>query len=128
MPSTHYDLDYEDSRRPPYTLEGQLATDDEVQRIPWRVETSLTHDLANQWQLGVHSQSNTYQNLYQLSAGYPFQLDNTPIMLTGLLEPQSKAMGFAVDSPYAGIKLLADSFKSNEAKRAQVSIYGQYQW
>ncbi|WP_230659201.1 hypothetical protein [Psychrobacter sp. I-STPA10] len=133
IPSTHYDLDYEDSRRPPYTLEGSLNTDAEVQRIPWRVETHLTHDLANQWQLGLHSQSNTYQHLYQLSAGYPLhyghhKYTNTPIMLTGLLEPQSKAIGFAIDSPYAGIKLLTDSLKSNEAKRAQVSIYGQYQW
>ena len=133
IPSTRYDLDYEDSRRPPYILEGQLATDNEVQRIPWRVEAHLTHDLANQWQLGLHSQSNTYQNLYQLSAGYPLSRmninqSNIPIMLTGLLEPQTHAVGLALDSPYGGVKLLTDSFKSEDAKRAEVSLYGQYQW
>ncbi|WP_227429936.1 outer membrane protein transport protein [Psychrobacter sp. I-STPA6b] len=126
--STNYDLEYGVNRRPVYTIEGKLLTKDVRQHLPWQVEASLTHQLDNQWQLGLQTQSNEYSTLYQLSAGYPFQLDSTPVVVTGIVEPQTQAFGVEVDSAYGGVKFLADSLNSHSAKRAEISLYGRYHW
>ena len=128
MPSTRYALDYDVNGRPLYTIEGQLSTDDVTQTLPWRVEGSLQHQLDSQWQLGLHGQVNDIQDLYQLSAGYQTSNDAFPITVTGLIEPQTQALGLAVDSRYAGIKLLTDSLDSEKAKRSEISLYGRYAW
>jgi len=121
-------LDYDVNGRPLYTIEGQLSTDDVTQTLPWRVEGSLQHQLDSQWQLGLHGQVNDIQDLYQLSAGYQTSNDAFPITVTGLIEPQTQALGLAVDSRYAGIKLLTDSLDSEKAKRSEISLYGRYAW
>ncbi|MDN5801435.1 MAG: hypothetical protein L0H34_02930 [Psychrobacter sp.] len=128
MPSTLYALDYDVNGRPLYTIEGQLSTDDVTQTLPWRVEGSIQHQLDNQWQLGIHGQVNDIHDLYQLSAGYQTTHDNFPIMITGLVEPQTQALGLALDSRYVGIKLLTDSLDSEKAKRSEISLYGRYAW
>ena len=128
MPSTRYNLNYDVNGRPLYTIEGQLSTDDVTQTLPWRVEGSLQHQLNSQWQLGLHGQVNDIQDLYQLSAGYQTSNDAFPITVTGLIEPQTHALGLALDSQYGGIKLLTDSLDSEKAKRSEVSLYGRYAW
>ncbi len=128
MPSTRYNLDYDVNGRPLYTIEGQLSTDDITQTLPWRVEGSLQHQLDNQWQLGLHGQVNDIQDLYQLSAGYQINHDTYPFVVTGLVEPQTHALGLAMDSQYGGIKLLTDSLDSEKAKRSEISLYGRYAW
>ncbi|OLF35920.1 hypothetical protein [Psychrobacter sp. Cmf 22.2] len=127
-PSTQYVLDYDASRRPVDMTEGQLDTDDITQTLPWRVEGSLIHQLNPQWQLGVHGQVNDIQDLYQLSAGYQTNEDFYPLTITGLIEPQTQALGLAVDSQHGGIKLLTDSLDSEKAQRSEVSLYGRYSW
>ena len=128
MPSTRYALDYDANGRPLYTIEGQLSTKDVTQTLPWRVEGSLIHQLNNQWQLGAHAQVNDIQDLYQLSAGYQLTANNYPMTITGLMEPQTKALGIALDSKYGGIKLLTDDIDSEKAKRSEISLYGRYAW
>lgn len=127
-PSTQYVLDYDANRRPIDMTEGQLDTDDITQTLPWRVEGSLIHQLNPQWQLGVHGQVNDIQGLYQLSAGYQTNEDYYPLIITGLIEPQTQALGLAVDSQYGGIRLLTDSLDSEKAQRSEVSLYGRYSW
>ncbi len=128
MPSTRYALDYDVNGRPLYTIEGQLDTKDVTQTLPWRVEGSLIHQLNNQWQLGAHAQVNDIQDLYQLSAGYHLTANNYPMTIIGLIEPQTKALGIALDSKYGGIKLLTDDIDAEKAKRSEVSLYGRYAW
>ena len=128
MPSTRYALGYDVSGRPLYTLEGQLASFDVTQDLPWRIEGSLLHQLDNKWQLGAHAQANDIQTLYQLSAGYELDNSTLPVTITGLVEPQTSALGVVVDSKYGGIKLLMDDIKFDEAKRSEVSLYGRYIW
>lgn len=127
-PSTAYILDYDIDRGTTDKTRGQLNTDNVTQTLPWRVEGSLMHQLNDQWQLGAHAQANDIQNLYQLSAGYQVANANFPVILTGLIEPQTKALGLAIDSKYGGIKLLTDSLDSEEAKRSEISLYGRYAW
>ena len=127
-PSTKYVLDYDVNRRPIDMTGGQLDTDDVTQTLPWRVEGSLMHQLDNQWQLGMHGQVNDIQDLYQLSAGYQTRNDTYPVTITGLIEPQTQALGLAVDSQYGGIKLLTDSLDSEKAQRSEISLYGRYSW
>lgn len=130
MPSTEYILDYDVDRRPTNDTRGQLDTNDVTQSLPWRVEGSLTHQLTDKWQLGTHAQANDIETLYQLSAGY--QLDNAslpiPIVVTGLIEPQTKALGLAIDSKYGGVKLLTDDIDAEKAKRSEIRLYGRYTW
>ena len=130
MPSTEYVLDYDTNRRPSNMTDGQLTTNGITQTLPWRIEGSLTHQLTDKWQLGTHAQANDIETLYQLSAGY--QLDNSsmpiPIVITGLIEPQTQALGVAIDSKYGGIKLLTDDIDSEKAKRSEISLYGRYSW
>ena len=128
MPSTQYILDYDINRPTTDNTRGQLNTDDVTQTLPWRIESSLMHQLNNQWQLGAHAQANDIQNLYQLSAGYQLANVSIPVTLTGLIEPQTKALGLAVDSKYGGVKLLTDSLDSEKAKRSEISLYGRYAW
>lgn len=128
MPSTRYALDYDVNGRPVYTIEGQLDTKDVTQTLPWRVEGSLIHQLYNQWQLGAHTQINDIQDLYQLSAGYQLNANNYPMTITGLIEPQTKALGIALDSKYGGIKVLTDDIDAEKAKRSEISLYGRYAW
>ena len=128
MPSTRYTLDYDIDGRPLYTIEGQLDTDDVTQTLPWRVEGSLQHQINNHWQLGLQGQVNDIQDLYQLSAGYQTDYRTYPMTITGLIEPQTHALGLALDSQYGGIRLLTDSLDWGEAKRSEVSLYGQYAW
>lgn len=128
MPSTRYALDYDVNDRPLYTLEGQLLTKDVTQTLPWRIEGSIRHQLNPQWQLGAHAQVNDIQTLYQLSAGYHPINSPIPIKVTGLVEPQTKAIGVAVDSKFAGIKVIMDDIKFDEAKRSEISLYGRYEW
>ena len=127
-PSTAYVLDYDINRPTTDKTRGQLDTDDVTQTLPWRVEGSLMHKLNNQWQLGAHGEANDIQNLYQLSAGYQIASAAFPITMTGLVEPQTKALGLAVDSKYGGAKLLTDSLDSQKAKRSEISLYGRYTW
>lgn len=130
MPSTEYILDYDVNRRPNNETRGQLDTNNVIQTLPWRVEGSLTHQLTNKWQLGTHAQANDIETLYQLSAGY--QLDNAflpmPIVITGLIEPQTQALGLAIDSKYGGVKFLTDDIDAEKAKRSEISLYGRYSW
>lgn len=128
MPSTRYALDYDVSGRPLYTLEGQLDSKDVTQDLPWRVEGSLLHQLNSKWQLGAHAQANDIQTLYQLSAGYEIDNETLPVTITGLVEPQTSALGVVVDSKYGGIKLLTDDLKADKAKRSEISLYGRYVW
>lgn len=128
MPSTRYQLDYDVNGRPLYTIEGQLKTRDVTQTLPWRVETNLLHQLNNQWQFGAHTQTNNIQTLYQLSAGYQPANIKFPVRLTGLIEPQTKALGLAIDNKYGGLKFLADSLDAEKAKRSEISLYGRYPW
>ena len=130
MPSTEYVLDYDVNRRPTNDTRGQLDTNNVTQTLPWRIEGSLTHQLTDKWQLGAHGQANDIEALYQLSAGY--KLDNPslpiPIVVTGIIEPQTQALGVAIDSKYGGIKLLTDDIDSEKAKRSEISLYGRYNW
>ena len=130
MTSTEYILDYDVNRRPNNETRGQLDTNNVIQTLPWRVESSLTHQLTNKWQLGTHAQANDIETLYQLSAGY--QLDNAslpiPIVITGLIEPQTQALGLAIDSKYGGVKFLTDDIDAEKAKRSEISLYGRYSW
>lgn len=128
MPSTRYALDYDVNGRPLYNLEGQLSTKDVTQTLPWRVEGSLMHRLNDQWELGLHGQVNEIQDLYQLSAGYFINNDNYPFIITALTEPQTQALGLALDSQYGGLKVLTDDLDSKNAKRSEISIYGRYSW
>ncbi|WP_296237134.1 hypothetical protein [Psychrobacter sp. UBA5136] len=128
MPNTRYTLDYDVNGRPLYTIEGQLDTKDVTQTLPWRVEGSLMHQLNNQWQLGAHGQINDIQDLYQLSVGYQFANFHYPVAITGLIEPQTKALGITLDSKYGGIKLLTDDIDAEKAKRSEISLYGRYAW
>lgn len=128
MPSTRYALDYDVDGRPLYSLEGQLETKDITQTLPWRVEGSLMHQLDDQWQLGLQGQVNEVQDLYQLSAGYLLNNYRYPFMLTALVEPQTQALGLALDSRYGGIKVLTDDLDSQKAKRSEISLYGRYAW
>jgi len=128
MPSTRYALDYDVNGRPLYSLEGQLITKDITQTLPWRVEASLLHQLDNNWQLGIQGQANEVQDLYQLSASYLLNNNRSPFMLTALIEPQTQAMGLALDSQYGGIKVLTDDLDSEKAKRSEISLYGRYAW
>ena len=127
-PSTTYLLDYDINRATTDKTRGQLNVDDVTQNLPWRVEADVLHQLNNQWQLGAHTQANDIQTLYQLSAGYQLANVNFPVRLTGLLEPQTKALGLAVDGKYGGIKLLTDSLDSEKAKRSEINLYGRYIW
>ncbi len=127
-PSTEYILDYDINRPTNDKTRGQLNTDNVTQTLPWRVEGSLMHELNNQWQLGVHGQVNEVYDLYQLSAGYQVNQVAYPITITGLIEPQTQALGVALDSQYGGIKLLTDSLDSEKAKRSEISLYGRYAW
>ena len=130
MPSTEYILDYDINRRPTNDTRGQLDTNNVIQTLPWRIEGSLSHQLTDKWQLGAHAQSNNIESLYQLSAGY--KLDSSslpiPIVVTGIIEPQTQALGVAIDSKYGGIKLLTDDIDSEKAKRGEISLYGRYNW
>ena len=128
MPRTRYALNYDVNGRPLYTIEGQLDTKDVTQTLPWQVEGSLRHQLNRQWQLGVHGQINDIQDLYQLSAGYQLTGNNYPMTITGLIEPQTKALGIALDSKYGGIKVLTDDIDAEKAKRSEISLYGRYAW
>lgn len=127
-PSTEYVLDYDSDRRPIDKTGGQLATADVTQTLPWRVEASVKHQLSDQWQLGAHGQANDIQTLYQLSAGYQMNNSTIPIIVTGLVEPQTKALGLTIDSRYGGIKLLTDDLDFDKARRSEISLYGRYQW
>lgn len=127
-PSTEYILDYDIDRPTTDKTRGQLSTDDVTQTLPWRVEGSLVHQLKNQWQLGMHGQVNDVHELYQLSAGYQLDYNTHPITVTGLIEPQTQALGLAVDTQYGGIKLLTDSLDSKKAERSEISLYGRYAW
>ncbi len=127
-PSTTYVLDYDINRATTDKTKGQLSTDDITQTLPWRVEADLLHQLNDQWQLGTHAQANDIYTLYQLSAGYQISNAKFPVKLTGLLEPQTKALGLAVDGKYGGVKLLTDSLDSEKAKRSELSLYGRYIW
>lgn len=49
-------------------------------------------------------------------------------MITALVEPQTKAVGLALDSKYGGVKLLTDSLDPENAKRSEISLYGSYIW
>ena len=130
MPNTEYILDYDVNRRPTNDTRGQLDTNNVIQTLPWRIEGSLSHQLTDKWQLGAHAQANDIETLYQLSAGY--KLDNSsmpiPIVVTGLIEPQTQALGLAIDSKYGGSKLLTDDIDSEKAKRSEISLYGRYNW
>ena len=128
MPSTRYALDYDVGGRPLYTLEGQLDSNDVTQDLPWRIEGSLLHQLDSNWQLGAYAQANDIQTLYQLSAGYNLDNNTLPVTITGIIEPQTSALGVMVDSKYGGIKLLTDDLKADKAKRSEVSLYGRYVW
>ena len=92
------------------------------------IKGSLIHQLNNQWQLGVHGQINDIQYLYQLSAGYQLTGNNYPMTITGLIEPQTKALGIALDGKYGGIKVLTDDIDAEKAKRSEISLYGRYAW
>ena len=130
MPSTEYVLDYDVNRRPTNDTRGQLDTNNIIQTLPWRIEGSLSHQLTDKWQLGAHAQASDIESLYQLSAGY--KLDNPampiPIVVTGLIEAQTQALGIAIDSKYGGIKLLTDDINAEKAKRSEISLYGRYNW
>lgn len=128
MPSTRYTLDYDVNGRPLYSIEGQLSTNDVTQALPWRFEGAIQHQLDNRWQVGVHGQVNDIQDLYQLSVGYQALADTYPLTITGLIEPQTQALGVALDSHYGGLKLLTDSLDSEKAKRSEISLYGRYSW
>lgn len=128
MPSTRYTLDYDANGRPLYSIEGQLSTNDVTQVLPWRFEGTIQHQLDNRWQIGAHGQVNDIQDLYQLSVGYQALADTYPLTITGLIEPQTQALGVALDSHYGGIKLLTDSLDSEKAKRSEISLYGRYSW
>ncbi|WP_201509933.1 hypothetical protein [Psychrobacter alimentarius] len=128
MPSTRYTLDYDANGRPLYSIEGQLTTNDVTQALPWRFEGTIQHQLDNRWQIGAHGQVNDIQDLYQLSVGYQALSDTYPLTITGLIEPQTQALGVALDSHYGGIKLLTDSLDSEKAKRSEISLYGRYSW
>lgn len=128
MPSTRYTLDYDANGRPLYSIEGQLSTNDVTQVLPWRFEGTIQHQLDNRWQVGAHGQVNDIQDLYQLSVGYQALSDTYPLTITGLIEPQTQALGVALDSHYGGIKLLTDSLDSEKAKRSEISLYGRYSW
>ncbi len=131
--STQYRLGYDVNGRPLYNLEGQLDRQDSRQTLPWRVETSLKHSLGDlgdndNWVFGVDAQANQIQALYQLSATYNLHNNAVPVALTGLFEPQTQALGVALNSQYGGIKLLTDAIAPNKAKRGEISLYGQYVW
>ena len=130
MPSTEYVLDYDVDRAITDETQGQLRTNNVNQTLPWRIESSLTHQLTDKWQLGTHAQANDIETLYQLSASY--QLDNSsmriPIIITGLIEPQTQALGVAIDSKYGGVKFLTDDIDAEKAKRSEISLYGRYSW
>jgi len=128
MPSTQYVLDYDIDRSTTDKTRGQLLTNDITQTLPWRAEGSLTHQVNDKWQLGAHGQANDIESLYQLSAGYQIDHATIPIVITGLVEPQTKAIGLAVDTKYGGIKLLTDDLDSEKAKRSEISLYGRYTW
>ncbi len=132
MPMTRYDFDYDVSGRPPYTLEGQLDTEDYQQDLPWRVESQLTHRLTDDWQLALSSQVNDVSHLHQLSATYqtelPINNQQQPIAISGIVEPQTRSYGLAIDTEYAGLKWLTDDIDTNKAKRGDVQFYLGYQW
>lgn len=128
MPSTEYILDYDINRATTDKTAGQLRTNNVTQTLPWRAEGSITHILDDKWQLGAHGQVNDIQDLYQLSAGYRLVNPKFPVMITALVEPQTKAVGLALDSKYGGVKLLTDSLDSEKAKRSEISLYGSYIW
>ncbi len=127
-PNTSYVLDYDINRGTTDKTKGQLSTNDVKQNLPWRVEASLMHQLNDQWQLGIQGQVNEVQDLYQLSAGYMLNNNRYPFMLTALVEPQTQALGLALDSQYGGLKLLTDNLDSEKAKRSEISLYGRYAW
>lgn len=127
-PSTRYLLDYDSNRRPNDKSEGDLTLNNEVQDLSWRVESHLTHDLNQDWQLGVHGQANELHNIFQLSASYHTDYQDYPMMISGIVEPQTKAIGIALDSQLGGIKFMADDLNSEKAKRAEISLYGRYTW
>lgn len=127
-PSTTYLLDYDINRATIDKTRGQLNTADVTQTLPWRVEANLLHQFNNQWQLGAQAQANDLQTLYQLSVGYQISNARFPVKLTGLLEPQTKALGLAIDNKYGGLKFLADSLDAEKAKRSEISLYGRYSW
>lgn len=128
MPMTDYNFNYSAIGRPPYTLEGQLSKKDLSQNLPWHVQTAIEKRFTPAWSLGLHSEFNDVANLHQLALTHHTQFRHTPLAMTGLLEPQTKAIGVQVKHKDFGISYLADDLKLNDAKRVALNFFVRHDW
>lgn len=128
MPMTDYTFDYDAMGRPPYTLEGKLATADITQDLPWRVETRLEKPLTPAWSVGLNSQFNAVSDLHQLTASYQLSHHQQPMTITAMVEPQTQAVGLQIARDDFAIRYLTDDLNTNRAKRVDLQLSLQHRW
>ena len=128
MPMTDYKFNYSAIGRPPYTLEGQLSKKDLSQNLPWHVQTAIEKRFTPAWSLGLYSEFNDVTNLHQLALTHHTQFKHTPLAITGLLEPQTKAIGLQIKHKDFGISYLADDLNMNDAKRVALNFFVRHDW
>lgn len=128
MPMTDYNFNYNVMGRPPYTLEGKLTQKNLTQSLPWHVQTAIEKRVLPTWSLGVYSEFNEVSDLHQLALTYDTYYKTRPITLTGLVEPQTNAVGIQVKSKDFGIRYVADDLNTNDAKRAAFNFFIRHDW
>lgn len=128
MPITDYNFNYSATGRPPYILEGQLAKKDLTQNLPWHIQTAIEQRFLPTWSLGVYSEFNNVTDLHQLAVTHHTRFKKMPLAITGLVEPQTKAIGIQIKDKDFGISYLADNLNTNNAKRAAINFFVRHDW
>lgn len=127
-PTTKYDFRYDIDRpngKNDYDLLGKLDNYDKTQNLTWYATSQIEHQINQNWQVGLHSEFNKYHDLHKIAVSYQ---PNLSIQITGLLEPQTHAVGLAVRSKNFGVQWLTDSLNTNKAKRTNVALSAHYAW
>lgn len=128
MPMTDYNFDYNAVGRPAYTLEGKLTQKNLTQNLPWQVQTVIEKRVFPAWSLALYSEFNEVSDLHQLALTYDTYYSKMPITFTGLIEPQTNAMGIQVKSKDFGIRYITDDLNINNAKRAAFNFFIKHDW
>ncbi len=129
VPNTNYHLDYAQDSRYVYNVQGQLDdTATLTQRLPWRIESHLHHQVTPRYHATLTSQFNTYTHLHQLGVGTTYTLGNTPVNTTLLVEPQTQSVGVLMTTPNLSVKWLTDTLNTNHAKRGDILLGAHYAW